>query len=75
MPALAGTCQHGARLLSRSRRRSSPIGGSEKKQGAQFEQPHGIAASGSALVVSSFHRVTLFALGAAEEKDNDRQEP
>ena len=34
-----------------------------------------IAASGSALVVSSRHRVTLFALGAAEEKDNNSQEP
>ena len=35
-------------------------------QGGQFEYTWGIAASRSALVVSSAHRVTLFTIGAAE---------
>ena len=47
--------------------------GCEGEQDGQFHCPWGIAVSGSALVVSSWHRITLFAVGAAEEKK--RHEP
>ena len=41
--------------------------GSEGEQDGQFTYPQGIACFGSALVVSSCHRVTLFTVAAAAE--------
>ena len=47
--------------------------GCKGEQDGQFESPLGIAVSCSALVVSSAHRITLFAVGA--EGESKRQGP